>query len=237
MADNKRVSLGNRVATPRVGNPQNSNMSTETAILRCIGARIRLTTIPPTSSTQESYIYACAASPLNILTLTPTWPPTPSPPLTILPLSTIQSFTLLSLPEPSSPIPPLIPEDPAFLALAVRQKIDSLLKAQARIGKGVSQEGQEIFDGINRTLACRWEGKTIVVIEAVAIHEPYRPEDCRAPNGKGVGFQMLGRVRKVLENERKKIAEKSSASGPVAAATSGDNPVVDSGRVEPRKGG
>ena len=80
----------------------------------------------------------------------------------------------------------------------MRQKIDSLLKAQARIGKGVSQEGQEIFDGINRTLACRWEGKTIVVIEAVAIHEPYRPEDCRAPNGKGVGFQMLGRVRKVV---------------------------------------
>ena len=42
------------------------------------------------------------------------------------------------------------------------------------------------------------------MLEAVAIHPPYRAEDCRAPSGKGggsgggVGYQMIGRVRKVV---------------------------------------
>ena len=40
MADNKRLSLGNRVATPRVGNNQKeSAISIETAIARSVGAR------------------------------------------------------------------------------------------------------------------------------------------------------------------------------------------------------
>ena len=40
MAENKRVSLGNRVATPRVGNPQKEpSVSTTDAIARSIGAR------------------------------------------------------------------------------------------------------------------------------------------------------------------------------------------------------
>ena len=165
-----------------------------------ISCRVRLTTTAPTSSTYESYIYACAASPLNLLTLTPTWPPAPAPSLTLLPLSTIQSFTLISLPKPNSTVPPILPEDPSYLAHTTRTTIDSLLKAQARIGKGVSQEAQEIFDGINRTLPSRWDGKTILVIDTVAIHPPYRSEDCRGLKGKDPGVQMLGRVKKVVSS-------------------------------------
>ena len=67
---------------------------------------------------------------------------------------------------------------------------------EARRGKGVSREAQDIFDALARTLPARWDGESIVVLDAVVIAKPYRSEDCRA--GKGVQPQMLQRVRKVV---------------------------------------
>ena len=73
------------------------------------------------------------------------------------------------------------------------------LKAEeARKGKGVSREAQEIFDRISRTLPTRWEGKDIVVSDAVVIEAPYRPEDCKA--GTGAAKESLTRVKKVVSS-------------------------------------
>jgi hypothetical protein len=72
----------------------------------------------------------------------------------------------------------------------------------ARKGKGVSKEAQEIFDRLSRTLPTRWEGKDIVANDSVVIEVPYRPEDCKLLDG--APKESLGRVRKVVSTHDSK---------------------------------
>ncbi len=67
---------------------------------------------------------------------------------------------------------------------------------EARRGKGVSREAQQIFDALGRTMPVRWDAERIVVLDAVVISPPYGAGDCRA--GKGAGAQALPRIRKVV---------------------------------------
>lgn len=61
-------------------------------------------------------------------------------------------------------------------------------------------------DEILHRLPVRWAGAQMVVNENVLINAPFRPEDCQAPKGNEAG---LARVKKVVENERRKYAERS----------------------------
>ena len=64
-------------------------------------------------------------------------------------------------------------------------------------------------------LPTRWHDTSIVVNDAVIISKPYTVDDCAAPKDQQ---NALNRVRKVLEYERKKIADrasKPSAGGPL----------------------
>lgn len=70
----------------------------------------------------------------------------------------------------------------------------------AKIGVGVSKDGQDIFDALAKTMECRWHEQTIVVMESVLIQPPYRVEDC-----KGSDKNALTRVKKVLEGERRRL--------------------------------
>ncbi|MCJ1254207.1 hypothetical protein MMC24_002021 [Lignoscripta atroalba] len=203
MADTKRQNTGNKVpvATPNIGVP--NMISLENALCGAIGARIRLTTILPAHPTLEGTLFT--ADPLtNQLALSSNQNPTTgSSDWHILPITSIQSVTLLSLSSPptsnfSSALPALVPLPPAsVLQSRVDQAIARLKEEEARKGKGVGKEAQEIFDALYRTLPTRWSGANIIVLDAVSIASPYRPEDCRA--GEGVQAGLLDRVKKVEE--------------------------------------
>uniref|UniRef100_A0A7I4FCC5 AD domain-containing protein n=1 Tax=Physcomitrium patens TaxID=3218 RepID=A0A7I4FCC5_PHYPA len=45
-----------------------------------------------------------------------------------------------------------------------------------RIGVGVSTEAQDIFDALSKTLPCRWDKTTILVMNDVFVKHPYIPE-------------------------------------------------------------
>ena len=75
---------------------------------------------------------------------------------------------------------------------------------------------------IRSNMPIRWHKERMVVHEAVIISPPYRPEDCRAPNEKQ---EVMGRVKKVLEGERKKLKEREERERKTATP------------VGPRKGG
>lgn len=81
-------------------------------------------------------------------------------------------------------------------------------------------------------LPTRWDGKDIVVMDQVVVKGPgYRSEDCRA--GKEAG-SALARVKKVLENERKKLAQREpKVPKPVIPAV----PAIPTFSGGPRKGG
>ena len=68
----------------------------------------------------------------------------------------------------------------------------------------------------------RWHNQEIIVHEAVIIAPPYRVNDCKGPKDKQ---ETLGRVRKVLEGERRKLKEKEERDRTAAIPTG------------PRKGG
>lgn len=69
---------------------------------------------------------------------------------------------------------------------------------EARRGKGVTREAQDIFDAFSRTMPARWDGHKIVVADAVIIASPYRVDDCR-PLVEG-DTAALARVRKVVSS-------------------------------------
>lgn len=58
----------------------------------------------------------------------------------------------------------------------------------------------------NSNMPIRWHNQEMIVYDAVIIPPPYRPEDCKAAKDKQ---EVLNRVRKVLEGERKKIRERN----------------------------
>jgi protein LSM12 len=66
-------------------------------------------------------------------------------------------------------------------------------RALASIGKDVSAEAQAIFDALNKTMPCEWEGQNIRVMEEVLIKPPYQPQNCVSSN-----TQVLSRIKKVV---------------------------------------
>ena len=66
---------------------------------------------------------------------------------------------------------------------------------------GVTQEAQDIFDALARTLPCRWQDRNIVVMDEVVIAAPYK--QCAGVDSGDP--RAVERVQKVLANEKKKL--------------------------------
>lgn len=123
----------------------------------------------------------------------------------VIPVSRIQSFQLLALASNPSEPPSFTDALPSIQALdtrALKQReakaIGEALDREARRGKGVTREAQDLFDAFSRTMPARWDGQNIVVADAVTIAPPYRVDDCR-PLVEG-DTAALARVRKVVSD-------------------------------------
>jgi hypothetical protein len=66
-------------------------------------------------------------------------------------------------------------------------------------------------------LPTRWHDTSIIVLDAVRINPPYRPEDCLAA---AKDATALARVKKILDFERKKLGlqQRPSRAGSVPVA-------------------
>ncbi|KAI9708386.1 MAG: hypothetical protein M1820_004090 [Bogoriella megaspora] len=223
MAENKRSSTAGKVATPKIA-PHQGMQELDSALAKAIGARIKVVTSVQDHIAEGTLFTACPKTNLIVLNTTPP-PPNPSSTLASQPsdyhaihVSNIQSYQILSLPNASQG------NDTIGQGLFTMGKIDlKALKAREQVaiqklkekdamkGKGVTTEGQAIFNGLARTLPARWHETSMIINDSVRIDPPYRIEDCKAPSDQAL---ILQRVKIVLENERKKLTGKASKDGP-----------------------
>ncbi|KAJ9624020.1 hypothetical protein H2203_005467 [Taxawa tesnikishii (nom. ined.)] len=212
MADSKRNSTAGKSAAPK------AMQDTLEALGTSAGARIRLTTLPPTSLTLEGTLFT-ADPRTNLLALnTKPAPPNPSTSLAsqpgdyhIVPVAAVQSFEVLALADvKEGQVPQVAKIDIVKLREKEQNAIKRAKEAENKRGKGVSKEGQAIFDAFHRLMPTRWHEQAIIVSDAVIISPPYRLEDCKAPKEKQ---QALNQVKKVLEGTRRKIANSTPVTG------------------------
>ncbi|KAF1983555.1 hypothetical protein K402DRAFT_406794 [Aulographum hederae CBS 113979] len=172
----------------------------------------------------------------------------------IIPVSNIKSMELIALPkdtdlkvdgtsgfETASPNIAKIDLD----ALRAREEaaIRKMKEKDATKGKGVTKEGQEIFDALHRLLPCRWHESQIIVNNNVIISAPYGLDNCKAAAD---GQKTLPMVHKTLQGHysKKKNGATTGTSTPVPQApqASSPNPATVNRPpvatpIPPRKGG
>ncbi|EAW06567.1 anticodon-binding domain-containing protein [Aspergillus clavatus NRRL 1] len=259
MAENKRQSAGVKVPSQGSSGVAAAGMAAamvplEVALSGAIGARVRISTAAPTTSTIEGTLFtACPIT--NLVAINTADKQSQAGDYHIIPVSRIQSFQLLSLapnatdsPSFSHAVPPLHALDIRALRAREASAVGKLQEGEARRGKGVTREAQDIFDAFSRTMPARWDGTNIIVADAVTIAAPYRVDDCRSIAAGDTA--ALARVRKVLEMERKKIelrnasatigtagAFSRSASGKDTRSSANATPSPGPGAAGQRKGG
>ena len=107
--------------------------------------------------------------------------------------------------KPNFAIAPIIPISLDKLQQREAAAIKAEQMKQARMGVNVSEEGQNIFDALIKTMNCRWKNDAIVVLDDVLIPAPYKVDSCRFLEGKKHDHELLSRVKKVLDGERRRL--------------------------------
>ncbi|KAL2859067.1 anticodon-binding domain-containing protein [Aspergillus pseudodeflectus] len=249
MADSKRQNQGGKATAQGPGVVTSQGMAgamvpLEVALSGAIGARVRISTSPVSSTIEGTLFTACPITNLVAINAAD-GKQAQAGDYHIIPISRIQSFQIVSLAQNNEStsfadaVPSLHALDIRALKAREANAVGKLQESEARRGKGVTREAQDIFDAFSRTMPTRWDGSNIIVADAVAIAAPYRVDDCR-PLVAG-DTAALTRVRKVLEMERKKI-ELRNASATIGTANTfarkgNPPPTSGPGAAGPRKGG
>ncbi|OLL25083.1 Protein LSM12 A [Neolecta irregularis DAH-3] len=79
----------------------------------------------------------------------------------------------------------------------------------SQIPNGVSNDGRAIFMALSKTLPCKWNGKSIAVLDDIIVDPPYTANATKSLRNDVNG---LGRVRTVLEGERRRMEESRKAN-------------------------
>ena len=118
----------------------------------------------------------------------------------ILKVSSIRDVRVLESPKNKSDITPqLLPVPLSFMEARESKAVKSAAQALARRGVGVTQDAQDLFDGLNKTLPCTWSGTSILVLGEISIDAPYTGDSIRALSGESSpNDPSLQRVRKVV---------------------------------------
>jgi len=235
MADLKRQSAmgGKNTGANSPANVVNPPSLFENTLVGAIGTRVRLTTT--LSTIIEGTLFV--ADPITNLIAINTAPPPPTPSNNnglspnsnasslpgdyhVIPANQITAFKIISLgdsgtlKDSSSSFENAFPKIGAVnLAVAKQREEVSVKKLQdheKRVGKGVTREAQDIFDALSNTLPSRWHEAEIIVLDRVVISPPYSVNDCKAGEGAATALQQ---VKKVLGEERKKLADRMGRKG------------------------
>ena len=102
----------------------------------------------------------------------------------------------MEAPSFADAVPPVHALDIRALKTREANAVGKLQEGEAKRGKGVTREAQDLFDAFSRTMPTRWDGTSIIVADAVSIAAPYRVDDCQ-PLVAG-DTAALARVRKVV---------------------------------------
>lgn len=174
-------------------------------LTRCLQS-VRLTTSPASSTIEGTLFTACPIT--NLIAInTADGKQTQAGNYHIIPISRVQSFQILSLASSaqttestsfSDAVPLLHALDIRALKAREATAVGKIQEGEARRGKGVTREAQDLFDAFSRTMPTRWDGSSIIVADAVVIAPPYRVDDCR-PLVAG-DTAALARVRKVVRH-------------------------------------
>lgn len=93
--------------------------------------------------------------------------------------------------------------EPSIQDTMVNERMGRLVRERkqdaAKIGCNVTEEAQIVFDILSKTIPCKWDDDTIIVMECVRINKPYMPGNCSGDNA-----PALDRVKKMLAAERAK---------------------------------
>ncbi|UJO22326.1 uncharacterized protein CLAFUR5_09144 [Fulvia fulva] len=235
MADTKRNSVAGKVATPKSGgSPAMQPLQDPFESLgKVIGARVKITTAPH-SQTYEGTLYT--ADPiLNIVAINTRAASANCAAQVgdyhIIPSSTIRNFQIVDLAPGgaagdasfTSAASAIGPIDPRQLQKREETRVAQLKEQEENRGRGVSKEGQALFDALKRiNMQVRWHSQQIVVNDIAIVHPPYEVNDIKGGAEKQA---ETARIKKIVEGEKRKLKEKEERERKAATPTG------------PRKGG
>ncbi|KAI9193438.1 anticodon-binding domain-containing protein [Polychytrium aggregatum] len=125
----------------------------------------------------------------------------------VIKINGIKDVKVVPKDDTPSILPPLVPVTTVSMDKALqREQLNLRLEKerQLKVGVNVTPEAQQIFDAFAKTYPTTWRNDTIVVMDEVLIVPPYDTSSCK-PKDKRTDDNMVARVRKVLEGERRKL--------------------------------